>query len=753
MSRLPSVPDRGFAQQVTMFVGVSVLAGLLLAGLLLPFVGAAGLSARSAAEGFQNIPGDLRQVPLAQRTRILDARGRQIAVLFDENRIVVPLSKMAKVMQQAIIAIEDARFYEHGGFDLKGTLRALITNTQAGDTVQGGSSITQQYVKNALIEAANGDEEQIRAAREQTVARKIRELKYAIALEEQLPKDKILENYLNIAYFGGGAYGVEAAARHYFNTSAADLTLPQAALIAGLVRNPAAYDPVDHPEAARTRRNTVISRMAELKMITPEQAARAKAAGLGLKIRPTRNGCANAQPRYNAWFCDYVTRLIETDPAFGATPEERRALLRRGGLTIRTTLDPTVQKAAYNAIVNRVYPTDRVASAMSVVGPGTGQIKAMVQSKGYGGTGGINYNVEHKYHGSQHGFQAGSTFKVFVAAAALQQGIRGDHTIFSPNSMTITEPYQTCDQPVRDTWTVSNELSSEHGNYNMAQALALSINTYFAQLEKETGICEPLKLAKAMGVKRGDGGEWRQVKSFTLGVNEVTPLSMAGAYATFAARGMHCEPYAITSITTADGRQLPVRRANCQQVLEERIADAMNALLKGVIEHGTGAGRANIGRPAAGKTGTTQDRKDVWFVGYTPQLSGAVWVGSAKTPFPLRYIRIGGRYWNDVCSGCLPAPIWKNAMKTALDGVPVQDFAPAPGDLIGNIFNTPQPQDTPPQPVQIQPQPVPPKPSDFSPFLPPQEPANPDCSMWWQLPQECRPPRDHDEERSDPLFP
>ena len=721
---------RGRSHQVTLFLGISLIGGVLTSLLLLPVVGAAGVSAREAAEGFQNIPSDLVNVPIAQRSRILDNEGNEIAVLYERDRVAVPLTRISKQMQQAVLAIEDSRFYQHGAVDLKGIVRALATNAQAGDTKQGASTLTQQFVKNALIEQADG-QDQVKAAREQTIGRKIREMKYALALEQKLPKDKILENYLNVAFFGNRAYGVQSAAYNFFNTTADKLTLPQAALLAGVVRNPVGYDPEDHPKTATERRNLVLSRMAELKYITGAQAAEAKKAPLGIGIQHTKNGCAAAKPLSAAWFCDYVTRVIENDPAFGETVGSRRALLRKGGLTIRTTLDPKAQEAAYQSLMNRVNEDDPVAGVVSMVEPGTGAIKAMVQSRPYKRTGGVNLNVGEKHHGSHYGFQAGSTFKVFVAAAAIKQGIRGDHSIFSPRTWVSRGPFKTCNGTVGGYWDPSNETASEHGSYTMAGALADSINTYFAQLERETGICDPLKTAQSMGVRLGSERlKWEEVKSFTLGVNTVTPLSMAEAYATFAARGKHCDSVAITEITDMAGKKLPVAKPKCEQVMDEDVADTMNTLLQEVIKHGSGSFEGKLGRPAAGKTGTTQQRRDVWFIGYTPQLSAAVWVGSLGTAdekrIELRNIRIGGQYYARVSGARLPTPIWRQAMLGALSGTSAENFVRGPRSMVGNINPKPKPSASPSPGASTKPSDRPGRPG---------RPGRPDIGIPWPPPQ------------------
>ncbi len=674
----------GYLGRLFGFLVLTVVAGLLLAGLLVPVTGGLGWLTRSGIASFELLPSSLDIPALPQRTRILDDQGHVIATFYFENRIDVPLSQIAPVMRQAIVDIEDSRFYEHGGMDLRGTLRAFVSNT-SGQAVQGGSTLTQQYVKNVLVEsaAASGNAQAAQDARAVDYGRKIRELRYAIALEERYSKDEILNRYLNIAYFGSGAYGVEAAARHYFSVSAADLTLAQAALLAGLVQSPVSYDPTRDPTLALQRRNIVLERMAELGHLSAAQAAAARAAPLGLKVSPTENGCANGPYPF---FCDYIQQTILNDPQFGSTPDARAQLLRRGGLTIRTTLDPDVQKAAQDAVNAFVSPTDTVASAIAMVQPGTGKVLAIAQSRPYGqgkGQTTVNYAVDQKY-GASGGFQAGSTFKPFVAAAAIEKGYPLNYPIKAPYQVQIGNVAACNGQVLTDRWSPTNELRSENGTYTMASGIAGSINTYFAQLEQRVGVCDPWHVATDLGVTNANGSPLPMVKSFTLGVATVSPLTMAQAYATFAARGLHCDPMVITSVVDRNNAVIARPAPSCQQAIPQKVADAVNYLLQGVMKPGGTGARLGIGRPAAGKTGTTDGLVSVWYDGYTPDLSAAVWAGNPDTAtYSLRNVTIGGRYYAQVCGGCLPGPIWQKAMSAALANVPVSTF-PGPDPTVVN---------------------------------------------------------------------
>ena len=669
----------GAVSRALLLLGVAVLSGVLVAGLVLPVLGSIGLAARESAEGFESLPAELETPPLPERSRILAADGSLIATFFYENRVSVPLGEVSPLMRQAVVAIEDSRFYEHGGIDLRGTMRAFINN-QSGEDVQGGSTLTQQYVKQVLLESAqdiqdkNARLEAQKSATEQSYGRKLRELRFAIAMEEKFSKDQILERYLNIAYFGAGAYGVEAAARHYFSVSAKDLNLVQAATLAGIVQQPTAYDPTRNPELSLSRRNVVLTRMQEVGYATPAEVAAAKATPIQLKVpKKLGNGCQTSSV---AFFCDFVLKTILNDKAFGEEKQERLRLLLRGGLTITTTLDRKMQKAAQNALKNYVNPTDKVASALASVEPGSGLIKAMAVSRGYGdGKGQIQFNpATDRAYGGSGGFQPGSAMKPFVAAAALEKGLPFNYGIYSPYQKPIGD-VEACDGTLKDQWSPRNETTSENGYYTLRTGIEGSINTYFAQLEERVGVCRPATIAREMGLTQSDGTQLPQLKSFTLGTARVSPLGMAEAYATFAARGTHCNAIAITKVVDGAGQNLKVPSADCRPVIDEKIADGINELLQGVMTNGTGT-RARIDRPSAGKTGT-HERLHVWFVGYTPDLATAVWAGNPSPKggeYRLENRTIGGRYYPSVCGGCLPGPIWRQMMTDALEGVKESEF-------------------------------------------------------------------------------
>ncbi|PJJ03443.1 membrane peptidoglycan carboxypeptidase [Streptomyces sp. 2333.5] len=668
-------------QQAAKFLGVSVLAGAVLAGLALPAAGALGLTAKGSVEGFDDIPTNLKTPPLSQRTRILDAKGGEIAKVYSRDRTVVGLKDMSPYIQKAIVAIEDARFYEHGAVDLKGILRAVNKNAQSGGVSQGASTLTQQYVKNVFVEEAGDDPDKVAQATQQTIGRKIKELKYAIQVEKELGKQKILQNYLNITFFGQQAYGIEAAAQRYFSKHAKDLNLQESALLAGLVQSPSRYDPVNDPQEATRRRNTVLQRMADLKDVTQAQADAAAKKPIKLAVSRPKNGCITATDGAG-FFCDYIRKVFLGDRSFGKTRKIRAQRWNEGGMTIRTTLDPQTQKSIQASLGDHVYDDDPVAGAATIVEPGSGRILGMGQSRPYGfgeNQTVINLSVDHRMGGGA-GYQPGSTFKPVIAAAALEQGTSPEQEYPSPYRMPYPSPVQTCDGEWQGTDSTQNENKEEVGPYAMKEATAKSVNTYFVQLISDIGICPAVNMAQKMGIERADGKPLQQVPSMTLGVQEMSPLTMASGYAAFANGGEYCSPVAIESITDARGRSLKVPQTSCRSAMSKKTADTINTLLKGVVEDGTGREAGLRGRDSAGKTGTSDSRYAAWFVGYTPNAAGAVWVGDPQHKRKMYDITIGGVPHDKVYGADTPGPIWRDAMTGALDGRPAPALPTVPID-------------------------------------------------------------------------
>jgi membrane peptidoglycan carboxypeptidase len=691
------------ASQLGLALVISAIMGLLLAALAFPLVGTLGLTAKAGADDFLALPDNLQAGPPAQRSKILASDGSLLATMYTQNRVSVSLNIVPKVARQAIIAIEDSRFYAHHGVDYKGIVRAAITNAGAGGVKQGASTLTQQYVKNALIEAAP-DKAGQQAAKADSIDRKLREARYAIALERKLTKDQILERYLNIAYFGHGVYGIGTASNYYFAKPVNKLNLAQAALLAGMVQNPNTFDPSSKEPAIRAvtkeRRDVVLRRMQELGFITTEQQAAATKLGIFTALRPVGSGCED--PAVQApFFCDYLRHVLEDTPAgaaLGDTRNARQRALFGGGLTIKTTLDPKIQLAAQQAVDNQVPRNDssRAAAAINIVEPGTGNVRAMALDRTYSEAKGAGFTKVNLATGGQFGYQAGSTFKAFVIAEALRQGIPISLTMYSPQkyrSKVFVDVKDGRTQP----YEIQNAGDSEAGTFNMTQATALSVNTYFLQLEERTGVDKPAALAEAMGVHKVVNfvadQPLERVASFVLGSNGVSPLDMAGAYATFAAHGVHCDPRVVTEILKPDHTALPVPDPQCDQVLEPGIADTVTSLLRGVVDgpvHGRTGEKASIGRPAAGKTGTVNESKAAWFVGYTPQLAASVWLGLPDPqpgplngrPLPMKRVTINHTYYTQVYGGSIPAPIWRDAMRAALAGVPPQDFTRADQNVV-----------------------------------------------------------------------
>ncbi|MEO3812897.1 transglycosylase domain-containing protein [Sphaerisporangium sp. B11E5] len=663
-----------------------VAGGVLVAGLALPAVGGAGVFTRDASRNFFETPSALREAPLPERTRLLDKDGRQFAQFYVQNRRSVDITRIAPVMLKAIVAIEDARFYEHAGLDLRGTLRAMIANTRAGEIKQGGSSLTQQLVKNILLQNARSDGERD-SARAPSIRRKLQELRYAMGLERKYSKDQILVRYLNIAYFGGGAFGVEAAARRFFGTSAAELTLAQAATLAGAVRTPSVTDPTLGPEQRerlRSRRGLVLDRMARLRMVPPARAAAAKAEPLALDLRPEPGGCAESEYPF---FCLYVQREIAVNPAFGQTRAERERRLYRDGLEITTTLDRRMQAAAQKAIAEYVHPRDHQVAAEAMVEPGTGRIRAIAASKKYGlNAGGKDQGAHTTFnlaadiaHGGGQGFQAGSTFKVFTLATALAKGWRFDQGFDTPGAFSPSSGYRDCtgkNVSVPDAVVHNAGGEGRGGPYSLATGTWQSVNIFYMMLERDVGLCDVVRTARSLGVARADGKPLKEVPTFTLGVNEMDPVTVAAAFATFGARGRYCRPMAVLAITERGGRHTTVS-PSCSAPIEEGVADAVNFVLSGVFSRGTMRGQG-IGRPAAGKTGTNNGYTSAWFAGYTPELAAAVSLGDIRGAYkhPLNGVEIGGRSYGGVQGATLPGPIWVTSMEGALRDVPATSFTP-----------------------------------------------------------------------------
>ncbi|WP_422115578.1 transglycosylase domain-containing protein [Brachybacterium sp. UNK5269] len=702
------------AQTLYLLLGllaVSALAGVLLAAFFLPMVSASSAVAKDGVDLFDSYPSELEVEPLNEASRIEAADGSLLATFYTENRIMVPLEEISPHMQHAVIAVEDRRFYEHGGVDPKGMARAFASNATGGAT-QGGSTLTQQYVKNALLMDAvqRGDQEDQVAATEQTYGRKLREAKLAISLEKQWSKDEILNAYLNVAQFGPSQYGVETGSRHYFSKNAKDLNPGEAALLAGITNGPNQYDPVSKPEAGQKRRNEVLADMKREGYITEAEYEQYTAQPVAdmLKIQNVTAGCADAGT--SGFFCDYVTRSLLNDPAFAETYEERRKLLYGGGLTIRTTLDPGKQAAATDILMRKV-PADAdhgFGHSIVTVEPGTGRILSMAQNRNFNphqevgpGETAINYNVP-KALGGGNGFPVGSTFKPFV----LQEWLESGKSIYDRVG-TVREP-----MPNFPAECLPGGAWRERPGYNPDNAVSVplapmetvlnstkfSVNTSYANMARQLDLCEIADTARGIGVVPAtfnpyDPTTWEMPiedvygtelapSVVVLGELRISALDMANAYATYAAGGTYCKPQAISEVVDRNGEPMAISGADCHQAVDKDVADTMAWTLQQDLEdpRATGRGRVIPGHTAGGKTGTSNQQFHTWYVGFTRQMSTAVWFGHPQTNikpggFPVdgEMLRRGSVWGNNV-----PLPTWQEYMTRVHEGLPSEPFPAGP---------------------------------------------------------------------------
>jgi membrane peptidoglycan carboxypeptidase len=687
------------------FLVVSLACGILASALFLPVVAIAKVATDTGTKVLAAVPADLQLPELSQRSYMYASDGTLLATFYAQNRVVVSLDDISQAMQDAVVALEDRRFYEHSGVDVQGMARAFINNSANPDEVQGASSLTQQFVKNSLIQQAalEEDEEAADAAIEMSYGRKLREAKMAVELEKKHGKKKILEGYLNIAQFGPSIYGVEAAAQYYFSVSAKELTPVQAATIAAITQLPNGLDPEQFPDANKDRRNDALKAMLRDKYITQAEYDEAIAVDVAesLAITKTPSSCDAADSRNAGFFCDYVVAEMLRSEAFGKDAAARTAMLQRGGLHITTTLDLKMQGDALAAIETRVPMGDAsgVAQALTAVEPGTGKIKAMAQNRHYKGgdtddvtTTAINYNVDLKYGGSS-GFQPGSTFKPFIltqwliSGHSLRETFDGSRTQYSSSDPWSAKCVDGGDVRPPDGWRVSG--GARKNNTALAATIG-SMNASYAAMLKKLDLCDVRDLVASMGITRADGNEWETIPSMVLGVNEVSPLAMAGGYATFAAGGIYCPPTAIESVTDSAGNAIALPERECRRVFDEGVANAVSYALRQAVAGGTGtAARIKDGRQTAGKTGTTDDSKAAWFCGYTPQLATAIWAGYPGEQKVLSGT-IGGVYYSGAFGGQLSAPVFREFMSDALAGTEKLTFGDVPRKLdVGNQVRVP----------------------------------------------------------------
>ncbi|BCW46868.1 carboxypeptidase [Arthrobacter sp. StoSoilB5] len=725
------------------FLGVSAICGVLVAGLLVPAAAVSGSAASGSIQFFDTLPAELQVDPPSQNTTILAKDGTPIASIYAENRTKVPLDQMSPFIKDAVIAIEDSRFYEHGGIDTTGIMRAIVSTARGNK--QGASTITQQYVNNVINESlvASGKDEDVKLnGLNKGVGDKLREMKLAIALEKKFSKEQILEGYLNIVFFNRDAYGIEAASKFFFSTSAKDLTLPQAALLAGLVNSPSAFDPITNPDNSKKRRDLVLAAMVNQHKITRAEYDEAVATPVTTKVTPARQGCAYATMA--PYFCDYVLHLLLNNPAYGETSDEREKRVMRGGLTIRTTLDPTAQTVAQQQVDGTAGANpDKWGASIVSVQPGTGQIVSMAQNTVWLPQEGKfdqtqNFNVdvldaEGNDLNGIGGFQPGSTMKPFTFAEWLNEG-KSMNTTINASVRRYPQNFRwrnTCPAPTvgwydatNGTFDLQNSDEGYYRNMTVLYGLMNSINTATFASASQLDLCGIQGIVDATGIHGGlpardDAGKITdpnpKVPMTTLGnligSTQTAPLTMASAFATFAADGKYCEPIAITSVKDQSGADLPAQSSNCKDAVKPEVARGVAYAMQEVLNAGSGSlirpalsTRNNF--PVAAKTGTNDTNGSTWVVGYTTGLATASWFGDplGDQKRPGRNLTVNGKFYQSIDGYMIAGPQFTNYMLSVAPAYGTNPFQQPPSNLLG----APAPQrSTAPAPTQNNPAPSP----------------------------------------------
>lgn len=672
------------------FVSTSALIGVLGAGMLVPLTGSLALATKSMPEVFNDLPSEIEVVEPAEESHMLDSTGAVIARFYDKQRIVVPSANIADIMKQAIVAVEDKRFYEHDGVDATGIARAFVNNLAETGT-QGASTITQQYVRNALLEKGylEGDAEQVNAATEQTAARKLREIKYALALERKLDKDQVLTGYLNIAPFGPITYGVEAASQRYFSKSASEINYLEAAMLAGLVQSPVEYNPLSYPEAAKERRDLVLGLMFDQEVITQEEYDAGVATAIEDMLNPnvSAEGCSGASGS-SAYFCDYVLSQFLADDTYGDTSAKREHMLKTAGITIRTTLDPTKQAIAWNSLTGAIPVDDAsdVDTALVSVEPSTGHILVMSQNTNYG----VEAGQTMANYAANGQFQVGSTYKVFTLLQWFKEGHSAYETVGSANRYYGSNAFHCGDQAINTGAYNVVDLPGKDGAMNVIRATGLSVNQAFVNMASRVDFCQIFQTAYDLGVTQN--GEVADLfPANILGTSSTNPLEVAGAFAAIANSGNYCKPNAILSVTDRDENTLKEYTPECSQIIPETAAQQTATTLTQAVGRYYTSTQIADGRQFAGKSGTTDNNSNTWMSGFTPSLATSAWVGHANASTqPVQDVTINGVYYAQLYGETFVGrTIWAPYMSAVLAGTPIE---PMPMVSIGSPAPQPRTQ-------------------------------------------------------------
>jgi membrane peptidoglycan carboxypeptidase len=642
---------------------------------------------------FEGLPEYIKPVNASQTSTLygnLEGKPVALASFYHENRISIDYEDMSPNMINAVVATEDPRFFQHGGVDILALARATLGVATSGLSGPGGSTITMQYVKNTLIEAANlaGDEAGIEAATVTSIDRKIREIRLAIALESVTSKKDILAGYLNLSFFGNQINGIEAASNYYFGVKAKDLTVPQAAVLTAMLRAPNAYKPdeAENLPETKTRRDYVINNMRDEGYITAAEAEQYKAEPVTPNITKTNTGCeANQQ---TAYFCDYVVWVVRNSSEFGPTMEDREVLLRRGGLEIYSTMDIALQNTTDDAVKTELPVDNRWAlgTASTSVEVGTGRVLALSQNRIFDQkvdedptTTSVNYSTDKAYGGSS-GFQTGSTYKIFVLAEWLTKGFLLGDKIDAQRRVWQAEDFSARCGGIAGEWDPKNSGSAEFLNISALSATTQSVNTAFATMASYLDLCDIRDMAQGFGVKRADGNELLYVQASILGTNELSPLTMAAAMAGFSNKGIYCSPIAIDRVVVrATGVEMKVPKSECNRAVSPEVAAAATYAFQGVMNGGTGSRAKTDDRvPLAGKTGTTDRMVHTWMTGFSSKVATATWVGNVSGKQNVTSISVDG-----TPGGVIRHEIWRTIMTVANELYPGEAFPAPPAMYLG----------------------------------------------------------------------